>query len=58
MAINIRCPNLKCRKILKVPSSTRGQRACCMYCKKILKVPLAYEMSKAITATPVASDED
>lgn len=39
MAVNIRCPNLKCRKILKVPGTTRGQRVRCFYCGTILRVP-------------------
>ncbi len=48
MAVNLRCPNLKCRKILKVPSTSRGQRVRCSYCHTILKVP-----DKAVVRKPV-----
>ena len=39
MAVNLKCPNLKCRKLLKVPEKSRGQRVRCSYCGSILLVP-------------------
>jgi len=39
MAVNLKCPNLKCRMLLKVPDKSRGQRVRCSYCSTILLVP-------------------
>jgi LSD1 subclass zinc finger protein len=39
MAVNLKCPNLKCRNLLKVPDKSRGQRVRCSYCNTILLVP-------------------
>jgi len=35
------CPNLKCRKVLRVPAQYRGQCVKCHYCGTTLEVPLA-----------------
>lgn len=35
------CPNLKCRKILRVPEQYRGQRVKCHYCGTTFEVPLS-----------------
>jgi LSD1 subclass zinc finger protein len=41
MAITLMCPNLRCRKILMVPSTARGTRVRCAYCGTTLLVPIA-----------------
>jgi len=33
------CPNLKCRKVLKVPGQFRGQHVKCHYCQITFEVP-------------------
>lgn len=33
------CPNLKCRKILRVPGQLRGQHVKCHYCQITFEVP-------------------
>ncbi len=35
------CPNLKCRKVLQVPSKCRGQHVKCHFCGTTFGVPLA-----------------
>lgn len=39
MACQLICPNLRCRKILKVPEETRGKVVRCQYCQTLLRVP-------------------
>jgi hypothetical protein len=39
MAINILCPNLRCREILIAPDMLRGRRVRCYYCGTLLQVP-------------------
>ena len=39
MAVQIICPNLKCRKILAVPDELRGKAVKCQYCQMVLRVP-------------------
>jgi len=39
MAVNLRCPNLKCREILRVADSARGSRVKCSFCQTVLLVP-------------------
>jgi len=41
MALNLMCPNLRCRQILSVPDKTRGNRLRCSYCGHIFLVPWA-----------------
>lgn len=53
MAVNLKCPNLKCRKILKVPDSMRGKRVCCSYCKLVFKIP---EVKKYFGKPPEKSE--
>jgi LSD1 subclass zinc finger protein len=33
------CPNLRCRKVLKVPEEARGKVVRCQYCQTMLRVP-------------------
>ena len=42
MAVTLMCPNLRCRRILAVPETCRGQLVRCSYCKTVLAVPFAY----------------
>ncbi len=39
MLVTLLCPNLKCRRILQVPETTRGHRVRCGYCGQVLTVP-------------------
>jgi len=39
MSVQLLCPNLKCRKILSVPSEVRGKLVKCQYCQTMLRVP-------------------
>jgi hypothetical protein len=39
MAVQLLCPNLKCRKILQVPDEVRGKLVKCQYCQTMLRVP-------------------
>ncbi len=39
MAVTLLCPNLKCKRVLQVPDTTRGHRVRCGYCGQILVVP-------------------
>lgn len=39
MAVQLICPNLKCRKILSVPEEVRGKLVKCQYCQTMLRVP-------------------
>ena len=34
------CPNLKCRRTLCAPESSRGQSVRCPYCNLMFRVPL------------------
>ena len=38
-SIRIMCPNLKCRKVLAVPTSARGKTVRCKACGIALRVP-------------------
>ncbi len=33
------CPNLKCRKVLRVPQACRGKQVRCQFCNLTFKVP-------------------
>jgi hypothetical protein len=35
------CPNLKCRKVLRVPAQYRGHHVKCHYCQLTFEVPAA-----------------
>lgn len=34
------CPNLKCRKVLRVPTNCRGKVVRCQFCQLTFEVPL------------------
>lgn len=39
MAVQLICPNLKCRKLLTVPEEVRGKLVRCQHCQKQFRVP-------------------
>ena len=39
MAVQLICPNLKCRKLLMVPDDVRGKMVKCQHCHTPLRVP-------------------
>ncbi len=41
MSVTLMCPNLRCRKILAVPNTSRGKRVRCGYCGTVMMVPWA-----------------
>jgi hypothetical protein len=43
MPCQLICPNLRCRKILRVPEEVRGKLVKCQYCQTMFRVP---EMKK------------
>lgn len=40
------CPNLKCRKVLRVPGQFRGQHVRCHYCQTTFEVPAIKQPNK------------
>lgn len=50
MACQLICPNLRCRKILKVPEEARGKVVRCQYCQTLLRVPPARRPDTSATA--------
>jgi len=49
MAIQLICPNLRCRKILSAPDEARGKLVKCQYCQMSFRVP---ERGKAAGSPP------
>ena len=47
MLVTLLCPNLKCRRVLQVPDTTRGHRVRCGHCGQILMVPSKATKPKA-----------
>jgi len=39
MAVQLICPNLRCRKILSVPEDVRGKLVKCQKCQTMFRVP-------------------
>ena len=39
VAVQIICPNLRCRKLLSVPEEFRGKQVKCQHCQSLLRVP-------------------
>ncbi len=44
--VMLMCPNLKCRKVLRVPEGCRGKFVRCQFCSTTFKVPLARPASE------------
>jgi hypothetical protein len=51
MAVQMLCPNLRCRKILSVPDNVRGKLVKCQHCQQNFRVPDAAKKPDA--AAPV-----
>ncbi len=41
MAVQLLCPNLRCRKVLAVPEEVRGKLVTCQFCRQKFRVPEA-----------------
>ena len=54
MAVQIICPNLRCRKILSVPEEVRGKQVKCQHCHTTFRVP---EQRKPVVAAGAAEDK-
>jgi hypothetical protein len=39
MAVQLLCPNLRCRKFLTVPDEVRGKLVKCTHCQTMFRVP-------------------
>jgi hypothetical protein len=39
MAVQLICPNLRCRKLLSVPDDVRGKMVRCQHCQTQFRVP-------------------
>jgi len=39
MAVQLICPNLRCRKLLSVPEEVRGKMVKCQHCQTYFRVP-------------------
>lgn len=50
------CPNLKCRKTLRVPAKFRGQHVKCHYCQITFEVPIVKSAGHPISS-PVNDSE-
>ena len=55
MSCQLICPNLRCRKILKVPEEARGKVVRCQYCQTMLRVPPARRSAIAPVIPPPAT---
>jgi hypothetical protein len=51
MAVQLLCPNLKCRKKLAVADELRGKLVKCQHCQSMLRVPA----SKPLPAIPTGA---
>ncbi len=46
------CPNLKCRKVLRVPETCRGKQVRCQFCDLTFGVPEAAQKKDDPQGTP------
>jgi hypothetical protein len=60
MAVQLICPNLRCRKILSVPDDVRGKLVKCQHCRTMFRVPEGRKSAIAAAAiapaTPPATE--
>lgn len=54
MAVQLICPNLRCRKILSVPDEVRGKLVKCQHCQTSFRVPEA-KKTKAMAGIVAAA---
>ena len=50
MAVQLICPNLRCRKILSVPDEIRGKLVKCQHCQTMFRVPEGKKVETAVAA--------
>jgi hypothetical protein len=50
MAVQLICPNLRCRKFLSVPDDVRGKLVKCQHCQTMFRVPEAGKKSEPAAA--------
>jgi hypothetical protein len=50
MAVQMLCPNLRCRKMLSVPDTVRGKLVKCQHCQQNFRVPDAPKKPQAFGA--------
>ena len=55
MAIQLICPNLRCRKFLSVPDDVRGKLVKCSHCAQMLRVPASRSPEPAADKKPPAA---
>jgi hypothetical protein len=56
MAVQLICPNLRCRKFLSVPEDVRGKLVKCQHCQTAFRVPEPVRKPEpAAAATPAAA---
>jgi hypothetical protein len=51
MAVQLICPNLRCRKILSVPDDVRGKLVKCQQCQTMFRVPEPKKVAVSAGAT-------
>ena len=56
--VRIMCPNLVCRKVLIVPSSSRGKTVRCKNCATTIRVPAKAAAPAAAAPPPAAGAGD
>lgn len=54
MAVQLICPNLRCRKILSVPDEIRGKLVKCQHCQTMFRVPQSRPLPAPAGAGPAA----
>lgn len=57
-SIRLMCPNLRCRKILCVPETTRGKSVRCAACTSIVRVPMLGEKELNLKDKPAEENAD
>jgi hypothetical protein len=55
MAIQLICPNLRCRKFLSVPDDVRGKLVKCSHCQQMLRVPAMRPPEPVVDKKPPAA---
>jgi hypothetical protein len=59
MAVQLICPNLRCRKFLSVPDEVRGKLVKCQHCQTAFRVPEpAKKQEPAAVAAAAAAPAD
>jgi len=56
MAVQLICPNLRCRKFLSVPDDVRGKLVKCQHCQCTFRVPESKFKSTTSTTAAVVKE--